>query len=193
MNNRFMDEFILKFTKSFPKPEDSPYKSNQGEAFSWALGYEFHLMRITRSLDPFAVDLFLEYGNGYYQLDTVNVRSQEGVFDFSLSWYFLNLPSTIGKLLGLLGLGARLGESYLDASSWTKIYKYQLKTFPWYYLDFKYRFDQKGDEDTFGWGLSFMVNYQETELTVLETLLDDIRGRINFKEIRWSFGLNFTL
>ena len=81
----------------------------------------------------------------------------------------------------------------LSEFSNTKSYKYQLISFPWYFVNFKYRFDDGGTNDGLAWGLSFMVSYLNTELTTLETLLDDIRGRFEMNEVRWSLGLNLTL
>ena len=193
MENRFVDEFAIRFNKTFPRAQNAPYDSNQADGYSWAIGYEFHLMRLTRVLDSFAIEFYLEYGNGYYEMGAVNVRSNEFAGNLSASWYFLNLPSTMGKFLGHVGIGARLGQAYLDAAEFTKSYQYQLRSFPWYFLECKYRFDNGSTADSLAWGLNFMLSYLNTELTVMETLLDDIRGRINMNEIRWSLGLNFVI
>jgi len=193
MENRFLDEFVLRFNKVFPHAQDAPFDSNQADGYTWSIGYEYHLMRLTRALDAFSLEIYFEYGNGYYEMGAVNVRSNEFAASFSASWYFLNLPSTMGKFLGHLGLGARLGQAYLDAEIFTKSYKYQLRSFPWYFIEFKYRFDDGAANNDLAWGLSFMLSYLNTELTVMETLLDDIQGRINMNELRWSLGLNFTI
>jgi len=193
IENRFFDEFVLRFNKAFPHAQNAPYDSNQADGYSWAIGYELHLMRLTRALDPFSIEAFLEYGNGYYEMGAEEVRSNEFAFSLSASWYFLNLPSTMGKFLGHLGLGARLGQSYIDAASFTKTYNYQLRSFPWYYLEFKYRFGEGANTNDLAWGVSSMLSYMNTELTTMETLLDDIRGRIEMNEVRWSIGINFTL
>ncbi|RLA64753.1 MAG: hypothetical protein DRQ88_10475 [Epsilonproteobacteria bacterium] len=193
MENRFMDEFVLRFNKSFPRAQNAPFDSNQADGYSWSVGYELHLMRLTRVLDSFSVEAFFEYGNGYYEMGAENIRSNQFALNLSASWYFLNLPSNLGKFLGHLGVGGRLGEAYLDAASFTKSYNYQLRSFPWYYLEFKYRFDDGEVNNDLAWGLSFMFSYLNTELTVMETLLDDIRGNINMDEVRWSIGLNFTI
>jgi hypothetical protein len=193
MENRYMNEFIVKFNKTFPQARSSQTSSNQADSYSWALGYELHLMRLTSVLRSFSLGFFLELGNGYYEVELDNLRSSEFTVDLSLSWYFLSYPSTIGKLLGHIGLGSRLGESYLDSSEVTKSYKYQVWTFPWYFVEFKYRFENEDNKEGTVWGLGFGLGYLNTELTAMETLIDDIRGRYDSQELRWSFGLYMAL
>src|SRR5207342_1759647 len=95
-----------------------------------SIGYEYHLMRITRALDSFTFQLIFEGGVDYYNVGGFNARGKEWSFLGNLNWYFFSLPSATKKFMGYVGLGARYGRTDLVANELSINYPYQITAFP---------------------------------------------------------------
>lgn len=192
LENRFMDELLFNFSL-MTKTDEAPVPTqNMASPYALSIGYEYHLMRITRALDSFTFSLLFEGGVDYYNVGGFNARGKEWSFLGNFAWYFLGLPSATKEFMGYVGLGVRYGKTDLTANELSTDYPYQIIALPTVELGFKYRFPTSSGEDGFGWGLNFYVNYLKTELNVMVDLQDDIYGTIKDDEVRVNFGLTFT-
>ncbi len=192
LENRFMDELLFNFAYMLNTDEIDVSTGNMASPYAISIGYEYHLMRITRALDSFTFQLIFEGGVDYYNVGGFNARGKEWSFLGNINWYFLSLPSATKKFMGYIGIGARYGATNLVANELSTSYPYQIAAFPTLELGFKYRFPTGSGEDGFGWGINAYVNYLKTQLNVMVDLQDDIYATIYDDEIRLNLGLTFT-
>jgi hypothetical protein len=192
LENRYLDEVLLRFSLYPYRAVANVPTENMANSYALALGYEFHLLRVTRALDSFSASLFLENGVDYYDVGGFNARGLAWAFSGYFNWYFLSRPSAISGFMGNLGLGIRYGTTKLEARGMTTDYPYQIITLPGVKVGFKYRFPGTPKKDGAGWGFIFEGEYLRSQLNVLVNLKDNIYGTINAKEFRLNMGITFT-
>ncbi len=192
LEHRFMDELLFNFALNLKTDEAQVPTQNMASPYAISIGYEYHLMRITRALESFTFQLIFEGGVDYYDVGGFNARGTEWSFLGNINWYFLSLPSATKKFMGYVGIGARYGKTDLVSNDLSTGYPYQIIAFPTLEFGFKYRFPTDSGENGFGWGVNVYVNYLKTELNVMVDLQDDIYGTIYDDEVRLNLGLTFT-
>lgn len=170
--------------------EDQNYR-NLG--YNLGLGYDLHLSRTSRDLVEWSLQFLVEIGVSDYNVGGQNARGQEGHYGAYLNYYFVNNPLTLNSFIWLTGIGVKAGSIKMQSGDLTKEYNYQSLTLPALQLMTKYRF-RSGDltEDTANVGLSFNagVMYDAKRLSVIDSLDDNIDGKISINDIKYIVGMS---
>ena len=171
--------------------EDPNYRTL---GYSFGLAYDLHLSRTSKNLKNWSLQFELEKGVADYDIGGQNARGQEGAYGAYVNYYFVNNPLTLNSFIVLAGLGIKAGTIDMDNPTLSKKYSYQLLTLPAMQLMTKYRF-RSGDltEDTVNVGASFNagVMVDMKRLSVIDSLSDNIDGKINMTDIKYLIGLGF--
>lgn len=187
------NEVMLHYSGSMSdhtSPDDESYR---GLGYTLGLGYDLHLSRTSKNLKDWSLQFVLEIGVADYDIGGQNARGQEGSYGAYLNYYFVNNPLTLNSFIWLAGLGVKAGSISMQSTTLSKEYSYQALTMPAMQLMTKYRF-RSGDltEDTVNVGASLNagVMLDVKRLSVLDSLDDDINGKISVNDLRYLVGMS---
>jgi hypothetical protein len=163
--------------------------------YTLALGYDLHLSRSSKDLKNWSLQFILEKGVADYSIGgSLNARGQEGFYGAYLNYYFINNPLTLNSFIFLGGIGLKAGNIDMTAPDLSKQYSYQVLALPAFQVMTKYRF-RSGDltEDTVNVGASLNagISLDMKRLTVIDSLEDDINGKISINDVKYLVGMGF--
>lgn len=166
-------------------------QSFRGTGHNFGIGYDLHLSRTNNSLKNWSLQFIYERGNAYYNLGTFNAQGQESIYGVYLNYYLINNPLTINSFIILAGAGIKAGMTEMNSNNLTKGYSYEVLAIPAFQLMTKYRF-RSGDltEDSVNTGMSLNggINIDNKNLSVIDSLSDNINGKISVRDIKYIIG-----
>ncbi len=188
------NEILLHYTGSLSDHSTNADENHRNLGFSLGLGYDFHLSRINKEYKDWTIQVQAEQGYTDFNIGGKNGRGLEGAYGIYLNYYFINNPLTLDTFNFLAGIGLRAGSIKMKNSNLSQEYTYQVLSLPSIQLMGKYRF-RSGDltESSTNIGLSFNAGfiYDIKRLSVIESLQDNINGKISIKDIKYLIGLSF--
>ncbi|MBT3584476.1 MAG: hypothetical protein HN509_06200 [Halobacteriovoraceae bacterium] len=168
--------------------------NHQSTNYSLAIGYELMLIRTNPALKNFTVEMALERGINFYDLDGINGRFVEGTAGFAANWYFYNPPTSIRQYMFFLGVGTKRGSASVTSTSITKDYTYSVVALPVLRFGMKYRFkagDTQDESVKIGMGVNFLFETESVRLSVEDALNDDIAPVITAQNVKFAVGMSF--
>jgi hypothetical protein len=187
------NEILFHYSGSMVDHTTNADQNNRSPGFTLGIGYDYHLSRSSKDLKNWSLQLVLEKGVSSYDLGGLNARGQEGYYGAFLNYYFVDNPLTLNSFIFLGGLGLKGGSVEMDSLDLSKKYKYQAVVFPALQLMTKYRF-RSGDlaDDVLNVGASFNagINLEVKRLGVIDSLEDDINGKISITDIKYLLGMS---
>lgn len=187
------NEIMLHYSGSVSdhtSPLDQNYRSL---GYMLGLGYDLHLSRTSKNLKDWSLQFVLEIGVSDYDIGEQNARGQEGYYGAYLNYYLVNNPLTLNSFIWLAGIGLKAGSVKMQSRELSKEYSYQALALPAMQLMTKYRF-RSGDltEDTVNVGASFNagVMLDVKRLSVIDSLDDNINGKISVNDIKYLVGMS---
>jgi hypothetical protein len=189
------NEIFFRLGYSFIKHTSEIDQSFQSTNKSISFGYEWHLMRVDKSLRYFGLELGIDITNGHYEIrDQENFETGDLDFRVMLNLYLNGLPSEIGKFIWYLGGGGRLGSASVTGQNLSGDSSYFKTTFPSGQLGFKYRING-GDESSLlpkiGVGLGALLTLDYLDLSLSNKNFDNLRGSFSTVDFKFLTGVNF--
>ena len=194
-NNLPSNEIYFRLGYSFIKHTSEQDQSFQSTNKSISFGYEWHLMRVEKSLRYFTLELGMDITNGHYELrDQENFETGDLDFRVMLNLYLNGLPSEIGSFIWYLGAGGRLGSAALTGQNLSGDSSYFKTTFPSGQFGMKYRLSG-GDEYSLlpkvGFGLGALLTLDYLDLSISNKNFDNLKGSFSTVDFKFLTGLNF--
>jgi len=187
------NEILFHYSGSLVDHTTSADENYRGPGFTLGLGYDYHLSRSSKDLKNWSLQFVFEKGVSDYGLGGLNARGQESYYGAFLNYYFVDNPLTLNSFIFLGGLGLKGGTVEMDSTDLSKKYTYQAVVFPALQIMTKYRF-RSGDltDDVLNVGASFNagVNLEVKRLGVIDSLDDDINGKISITDIKYLLGMS---
>jgi hypothetical protein len=187
------NEVMFHFSGSLTDHTSNADQNYRSQGFSLGLGYDYHLSRSSKDLKNWSIQFVFESGVSDYDIGGLNARGQEGFYGGYLNYYFFNNPLTLNSFIFLGGLGLKGGSVEMDSVDLSKKYSYQALVFPALQVLTKYRF-RSGDlaDDVLNVGASFNagINLDIKRLGVIDSLDDDINGKISITDIKYLLGMS---
>lgn len=189
------NEILFHYSGSMIDHTSSADQNYRNLGYSLGLGYDLHLSRTSKNLKYWSLQFLLEKGVSDYDIGGgLNARGQEGYYGAYVNYYFINNPLTLNSFIFLAGVGLKSGTIEMDAPDLSKKYSYQVLALPAFQLMTKYRF-RSGDlsEDTVNVGASLNagVSLDMKRLSVIDSLEDNINGKISINDIKYLLGMSF--
>jgi hypothetical protein len=193
MNELDGNEVMFHYSGSMIDHTSSVDQNYRSLGYTLGLGYDLHLSRTSKDLKNWSLQFVLERGVSDYDIGGLNARGQEGYYGAYLNYYFINNPLTLNSFIFLGGIGLKAGSIDMSATNLSKKYTYQVLALPALQILSKYRF-RTGDlaEDTVNVGASINagVSLDLKRLSVIETLDDNINGKISINDIKYLIGMS---
>ncbi len=192
LENREGNEIMMRMTRGFynnSDPQDSNYR---GLYNALEVGYEYHLMRTSKTLQRWSVGLDYQKALGNYDVGLQNARAQETALKLSLHLYIYNLPSAVRAYTWYIGSGLRTGTATVSSDLFAKKYDYQLLGFEYGHIGVKYRFYSGDDyDDLFNMGVGAMaqLGLEQTTYRTKDQLSDNIDGTFSTYDLKFSLGM----
>lgn len=187
------NELMLHYSGALSDHSTPDDENNRAQGYNFVLGYDLHLSRTSVDLKNWSLQFFLEIGVSGYDVGGQNARAQEGYYGAYLNYYFYNNPLTLNSFIWLGGIGIKAGSVTMTSKTLSKEYNYQALTLPALQVMTKYRF-RAGDlsEDTVNAGLSLNAGLMldMKNLTAIDSLDDDINGKISTSDIKYLVGMS---
>jgi len=193
LENREGNEILVRYTQGLMENHTSDDPNFQSLYGSFDISYEYHLMRTTKTLQNWSVNIGYLKGLGNYDVGGVNARAEETSYRLGLQYYFYNLPSTIRAYTWYVGSAMKMGSSNISSTSLSQEYKYQMVGFEYAQLGFKYRFYSGDDYDEFfniGVGMTGQISLETTQNRSKEFLADDIDGTFSTNDLKFALGIS---
>ena len=188
------NELLFHYSGSMTDHSTAVDQNYRNLGYTLGLGYDLHLSRTSKNLKNWSLQFILEKGVSDYNLGGQNGRGEEGIYGAYLNYYFINNPLTLNSFIYLAGVGLKAGTLAMSNQTLSKEYSYQLLTLPSFQLMTKYRF-RTGDytENTANIGASINagVVLDMKRLSVIDTLADNIDGKISINDIKYLIGMSF--
>ena len=188
------NEILFHYSGSLLDHTTSSDQNYRNLGYSLGLAYDLHLSRTAKNLKDWSLQFQLEKGVSDYDIGGQNARGEEGSYGAYVNYYFINNPLTLNSFIFLGGLGIKAGSVSMSNSTLSKDYSYQVLVMPALQMMTKYRF-RSGDltEDTANIGASFNagVTLDMKRLSVIDSLSDDINGKISMTDIKYIIGMGF--
>ncbi len=188
------NEILFHYAGSMSDHTSSIDQNYRNLGYSLGLGYDLHLSRTSADLKNWSIQFFLETGVSDYNVGGMNARGQEGDYGVFLNYYFFNNPLTLNTVNFSAGIGLKAGSIKMESLIFSKAYTYQVLTLPSFQLLGKYRF-RAGDltEETanVGASINFGINLDAKRLSVIDTLDDNIEGKLNISDLKYLLGMSF--
>lgn len=187
------NEILFNYAGSMSDHTTAVDENYRNLGYNLGLGYDLHLSRTSKSFIDWSIQFFLEVGVSDYDIGGQNARGQEGYYGAYLNYYFVNNPLTLNSFIWLTGIGIKSGSVKMESNQLSKQYTYQSLTMPALQLMTKYRF-RTGDlsEETANVGLSLNagIMYDSKRLSAIDTIDDDIDGKISVNDIKYIIGMS---
>ena len=169
-------------------------QSFQSTNKSISFGYEWHLMRLEKSLRYFALELGVDITNGHYEIkDQENFETGDLDFRVMLNLYLNGLPSEIGRFIWYLG-GGRLGSASVTGQNLVSDSSYFQNDFPSGQVGMKYRL-RGGDENSLlpkvGVGFGALLTIDYLDLSLSNENFDNLKGSFSTVDFKFLSGVNF--
>ncbi|MGZ3809722.1 MAG: hypothetical protein ACXVCE_16690, partial [Bacteriovorax sp.] len=188
------NEVLLHYTGSLSDHTSANDQNYRNLGYTLGLGYDLHLSRASKDLKQWSLQFLLEKGVSDYDIGGQNARGEAGTYGAYVNYYFVNNPLTLNSFIFLGGVGIKAGTVSMSNPELSKEYTYQALTLPSFQLMTKYRF-RSGDltEDTVNVGMSFNAGavLDIKRLSVLDTLSDNINGKISLTDVKYLVGMSF--
>ena len=187
------NELMFHFSGSLVDHTTNLDPNYRSQGFTLGLGYDYHLSRSSKELKDWSLQFILEKGVADYDLGGINARGQEGFYGFYLNYYFFNNPLTLNSFIFLGGIGLKAGTIEMDSVNLSKKYSYQVMSLPALQVMTKYRFrsgDLIEDRVNVGASLNAGISLDVKRLSVIDSLDDDINGKISVNDIKYLVGMS---
>lgn len=186
-------EIMFHYSGSVIDQSSASDPNYRGLGYQLGLGYELHLSRTGQEWKQWSLQFILERGVVDTDIGGVNGRSEEGFYGGYLNYYFLNNPLTLNSLIGLVGVGMKIGAADISSPDMSKEYSFRVLNLPSVQLLSKYRF-RTGDlaEDTVNIGASanFGMQLDFKRYTTNDILEDNINGKFSNTDLKYYLGMS---
>lgn len=187
------NEIMLHYSGSMSDHSSDVDENYRGLGYMLGVSYDLHLSRTSKNLKNWSLQFAFETGVVDYDIGGQNARGQEGSYGAYLNYYFVHNPLTLNSFIWLAGVGIKAGSVKMQSKELSKEYSYQALTLPALQVMTKYRF-RSGDlsEDTVNVGASINagVMLESKRLSVIDTLDDDINGKISVNDLKYTVGMS---
>ena len=187
------NEILFHYSGSMVDHTTSADENYRSQGYSLELGYDYHLSRSSKDLKNWSLQFVFEKGVTNYDLGGLNARGQEGYYGAFLNYYFVDNPLTLNSFIFLGGIGLKGGSVEMDSIDLSKKYTYQALVFPSLQVMTKYRFrsgDLADDALNVGASINAGINLEVKRLGVIDSLDDNINGKISVTDIKYLLGMS---
>ena len=186
-------ELILSFSNALVAHANTDDPNYQGLGSYFSISYDLHLSRTSPNLKNWSLQFIYEKGINEFDSGFYNVRATESGYGAYINYYFINNPLTLHSFIFLTGFGIKTGSSNVYSPELIKKYTYQALSLPSLQVMTKYRF-RTGDlnEDTVNVGasLNFGINFDAKNLSLIDSVDDEIASKISFYDLKYTVGLS---
>jgi hypothetical protein len=188
-------EIIFHYAGNLRSQSKSSDNSYRALGYSFTLGYDLHLSRLSPNIKNWSIEFMIEQGIADYDIGSLNGRMSESYFGGYINYYFYNNPLTLNSLIVMGGVGIKSGTAGVSATGLTKEYSYQVLTNPALQLMTKYRFKAgDGTEETVNVGASINAGLalESKTMSVLESVNteDNIYSSKTYDDFKYIIGLS---
>lgn len=170
--------------------EDSNHQNN---GYMMGIGYDFHLVRVSKDLMNWSFDFKFERGTTSIGQETLNSRIVYGAISGHVNYYFLNHPHSRNRFAWYVGAGAKRGNGEGNNINLSAPYEYEISALPSMQLGMKYRMPAGRDYEYssgFGFGFNAKLTYEALTYKTINTVQDDFQPNQSVGNARFDIGLS---